>query len=289
MNFAIVLFLALVQGAAELLPVSSSAHVIAAETFLGLDPSAPEMTFLLVMLHTGTMFAVLLHYWRDWMKLFFGNSASMKATVVRTAVAVLATGVIGYALKHLIEHYFLGSAAGKGEIEELFSKLWLVGGALITAGILILISARAPIREVRGELTVENDLSVRQALGVGAIQGFCLPFRGLSRSGATISVGLLQGIPVRICEGFSFLLAVVVTPPVLLKEFLRLRKFHQGESHLEFAPLLLPGLVGMVAAFFAGWVALKVLSNALSHGKWKYFGFYCLAAGSGLITMHFLR
>src|SRR5262249_30259744 len=58
--------LAVIQGAAELLPVSSSAHVILAEKLMGLDPSSPEMTFLLVMLHTGTMFAVLVYYWRRW-------------------------------------------------------------------------------------------------------------------------------------------------------------------------------------------------------------------------------
>ena len=62
---------AVIQGAAELLPVSSSAHVILAETLMGLDPSSPEMTFLLVMLHTGTMFAVLVYYWRRWQRCCF--------------------------------------------------------------------------------------------------------------------------------------------------------------------------------------------------------------------------
>jgi undecaprenyl-diphosphatase len=62
--------LALIQGAAELLPVSSSAHVILAEKLMGLDPSAPEMTFLLVMLHTGTMFAVILTFWSRWRALW---------------------------------------------------------------------------------------------------------------------------------------------------------------------------------------------------------------------------
>ena len=61
-----IVFLAVVQGLAELLPVSSSAHVIVAEKLMGLDPVKPEMTLLLVMLHTGTMFAVIVYFWRAW-------------------------------------------------------------------------------------------------------------------------------------------------------------------------------------------------------------------------------
>jgi hypothetical protein len=68
-----ILVLAIVQGAAELLPVSSSAHVIVAEKLMGLDPTAPRMTLLLVMLHTGTMFAVILYFWRTWRITYFAS------------------------------------------------------------------------------------------------------------------------------------------------------------------------------------------------------------------------
>ena len=71
MNYIQVLILALIQGACELLPVSSSAHVIVAEKLMGLDPSSPEMTMLLVMLHTGTMFAVIVYFWRRWQSDYF--------------------------------------------------------------------------------------------------------------------------------------------------------------------------------------------------------------------------
>ena len=66
-----ILILALIQGACELLPVSSSAHVIAAEKLMDLDPSSPEMTMLLVMLHTGTMFAVIVYFWKGWRRDYF--------------------------------------------------------------------------------------------------------------------------------------------------------------------------------------------------------------------------
>ena len=66
-----IFILALIQGAAELLPVSSSAHVIVAAKLMGLDPTTPGMTLLLVMLHTGTMFAVICYFWRAWRENFF--------------------------------------------------------------------------------------------------------------------------------------------------------------------------------------------------------------------------
>jgi len=66
MHILYILILAFVQGLAELLPVSSSAHVVVVEKLLGLDPSSPAMTLLLVMLHTGTMFAVIVYFWSQW-------------------------------------------------------------------------------------------------------------------------------------------------------------------------------------------------------------------------------
>ena len=74
-----VIILAFVQGLAELLPVSSSAHVIVAEKLMGLDPSKPEMTLLLVMLHTGTMFAVILYFWRAWRDSIFASPRRVSA------------------------------------------------------------------------------------------------------------------------------------------------------------------------------------------------------------------
>ena len=73
MTFLNVVILGIVQGLAELLPVSSSAHVVVAEKLLSLDPSSPPMTLLLVMLHTGTMFAVIVYFWQSWRDAYFQN------------------------------------------------------------------------------------------------------------------------------------------------------------------------------------------------------------------------
>src|SRR6202167_979200 len=87
--------LAIVQGLAELLPVSSSAHVVVAEKLLGLDPSSPPMTLLLVMLHTGTMFAVVVYFWRTWRSTYFQSLAAFKTFAVQVTVATLLTGIVG--------------------------------------------------------------------------------------------------------------------------------------------------------------------------------------------------
>ena len=146
-----VLILAIVQGLAELLPVSSSAHVVVTEKLLGLDPSAPEMTLLLVLLHTGTMFAVIAFFWRQWKRTYFVSADAFKRFVVRAIWATALTAVIGYPIIHVIEHHqraqILATAAssttvacsyGKGDVEALFSRLDFVAPALFAAGLLIL-------------------------------------------------------------------------------------------------------------------------------------------------------
>src|SRR6516164_8276886 len=103
MNLFQILILALVQGAAELLPVSSSAHVILAEKLMGLDPTLPEMTLLLVMLHTGTMVAVIVYFWKDWNTHYFQSPSKTRPFLVQVFLATAATLVFGYGLILLIE------------------------------------------------------------------------------------------------------------------------------------------------------------------------------------------
>src|SRR5947208_6515167 len=106
MDYLRIAILALIQGAAELLPVSSSAHVIVVARLMGRDPSSPEMTFLLVMLHTGTMFAVLYYFWPRWRKLLAADGARPANRLHLPLMVVLATavtGVVGLGLLFRIE------------------------------------------------------------------------------------------------------------------------------------------------------------------------------------------
>lgn len=282
MNFLQVLILALVQGAAELLPVSSSAHVIAAERLMGLDPARPEMTFLLVMLHTGTMFAVIVYFRRRWMNQWNERAPEQRRTLFKNLVlALTGTAVIGLTLKTVIEKtVFRGDS--KAEIENLFGNLPLIGTALLASGILILLSVRLEKRAVK-----RAELNAKDALWIGGVQGVCLPFRGFSRSGATISTGLSRGLNRALVEDFSFLLAIILTPPVIARELLRLMKAKsEGLGVTEsLTTLLVPGLLGMALSFLSAWLALKWLSAWLENGKWGTFGYYCLGASAFLFWM----
>src|SRR5580658_8066770 len=126
MNFFLqILILGLVQGAAELLPVSSSAHVIVVEKLMGLDPSSPEMTLALVMLHTGTMVAVVVYFWKQWRKAFFESVAVFKRSALLLFLASAVTAVVGEALIKGIEKFWFRDAP-KAEVEQLFSHLELI-------------------------------------------------------------------------------------------------------------------------------------------------------------------
>ena len=267
-----IIILALLQGAAELLPVSSSAHVILAEKLMGLDPSRPELTFLLVMLHTGTMFAVIVYFWSAWKESYFSSLDRFRSALPSLALATGITGILGIGLKVVIEKVILGGGA-KAEVEQLFSNLPLVGGALAVAGLLILIAG------LFGKESEDDPEITLPASGwIGMVQAICLPFRGFSRSGATISTALLLGINKRRAEEFSFALAVILTPFVDGYELYRLLKVNATAIQpLHLTSLLLPGIVGMACSFVAGLLALRLLSRWLETGRWHYFGYYCLA------------
>ena len=341
MNLVQIVILAIIQGAAELLPVSSSAHVILAEKLMGLDPSAPEMTFLLVMLHCGTMFSVLLYFWPRWKKL---DRQFFKMIILATAV----TGFLGLGLKKIIEtilgvmltqgmvglpNEMNGSPAARPEIEHLFKNLPLMAFSLFSVGVFMIFAdyrtrrslrrATHPtlepqkmdlppvetdrfgtrilaregastesiqgIRAVSATDGLSDSISSATAAWIGAIQGVCLPFRGFSRSGATISAALLRGLSRETAENFSFALAVILTPPVVAREFYRLLKASGVTSvssltndtflsHINMmVSFLAPGLIGMIFSFASGILALRWLSAWLENGRWKYFGIYCIA------------
>lgn len=226
LNYFQILILALIQGACELLPVSSSAHVIAAEKLMGVkNPSSPEMTMLLVMLHTGTMFAVIAYFWSNWKRDYFTAPGQLRWFAIQIVVATFCTGAVGYGLKVLIEKIFMRGVP-HAEVEDLFANLPLIAGALAAVGVLIIYAGWREEKSPR-----HSEIQPAHSCWIGLVQGICLPFRGFSRSGSTISTGLLLGLPKQKLEEFSFALAVVLTPPVIAKEALRLLKEHALSGH----------------------------------------------------------
>ncbi len=294
-----VIVLAIVQGLAELLPVSSSAHVVVAEKLMGLNPSSPQMTLLLVMLHTGTMFAVIAFFWNKWKRAYFSSGEAFKSFAVLVIWATLLTGIVGEAIKKVIEKT-LFRGAEKAEIEQLFSHLELIAPALAAVGLIILIAGLLEKRQMKGTTSAsashrmlgrtEGSLSTSQAGWMGIVQGLALPFRGFSRSGSTISTGMLVGAAKERAEEFSFALAVVLTPPVVALEVVRLLKASHAAAavgmSIDLHASLVTSLLGMVFSFAAGMIALKWLSSWLESGRWYMFGIYCLIASTVVFYLH---
>lgn len=276
-----VILLAVVQGLTELLPVSSSAHVIVAAKLLHQNMSTPANALLLVLLHTGTMFAVIVYFWRRWVDEFLSSWAQLLRFVKLVFVATLLTGIVGYPVIFAVERV-LGHGGHRAEIEALFDRLDWIAPALAAVGVLILYTG---LREARQSETEgaggRREIRWPEAIAMGVAQGFAIPFRGFSRSGSTISAGLLAGGRRAEIESFSFAMAVAVTPLAIGRETLRVfRSSHVPGGSAPWTTAAPPGLVGMICAFGAGLLALHWLSRWLEEGRWYWFGIYCLAAAA---------
>jgi undecaprenyl-diphosphatase len=286
MSILHVIILAIVQGLAELLPVSSSAHVIVVEKLLGLNPSSPEMTLLLVMLHTGTMFAVIVYFWKQWGEAYFKSVDSFTRFATRVLLATAITGLLGEGIIKIVEKVILKDTP-KAQIEHLFSHLEWIAPALAAAGVIILIAGLRE-RKQPSPSAFNEGITLKQAGIIGAVQGLALPFRGFSRSGSTISAGMLAGVRKVTAEAFSFALAVVLTPLVVVREWMRftneLHEQHPGTGIMESG--LLFSLLGALVAFGAGILALRWLSSWLEKGRWYLFGIYCLVAAFGVFLLY---
>jgi undecaprenyl-diphosphatase len=274
-----VIVLAIVQGLAELLPVSSSAHVISAAEIMHENMSLPDNALLLVLLHTGTMFAVIAYFWQRWREDILSSWARFYQFAKLIFVSSLLSGLVFLPINKLVGR-LLGHGGHHADIEALFHKLNWIAPALAIAGVLILY---AGLREARrpeaGKLAAPRGIRWLDAVVMGILQGFAIPFRGFSRSGATISGGLLTGGNRAEIESYSFAMAVAITPLAIAWE---LRRVYQSADRagvaLHWGAVLRPGLLGMVFSFVAGLLALKWLSRWLQTGKWYIFGVYCLLA-----------
>jgi len=240
---------------------------------------------------------VIVYFWNQWKRSYFATADAFKRFAIRAIWATLLTVIIGYPLIELIEKTAF-KGLPKADIEQLFGRLDLVAYALFAAGLLILWAGTRQ-RDAEAEATNAYDRSIarsgdnvtfRQAGWMGAIQGLCLPFRGFSRSGATISTGLIAGANRERAERFSFALAVILTPPVIAREALRLlHAAHEAAAAgtpLDLHASLVAALLGMLFSFLAGLAALRWLSSWLENGRWYLFGIYCLLASAVVFALH---
>ena len=153
------------------------------------------MTLLLVMAaHGHHVCGDCVTFWKRWGATYFSSAEAFKNVLIRIMLATFMTGLIGYPVKKIVEKLMFPGAE-KAEIEQLFGRLDLIAIALFCAGCLILWAGLARRRNlaVTGDRRRRQDgLTLGQAGVIGGVQGLSLPFRGFSRSGTTISAGMLE-------------------------------------------------------------------------------------------------
>ncbi len=241
MSFPLAVFLGVVQGLTEFLPVSSSGHLVLLQKVFGL--TEPPV-FFDTMLHLGTLLAVVAFFGREVIG-EIGDSGAVRKIIIGTAPLV----VLGL----LVQPF----------VKEIFGSLLVVGvGYLITAALLFW-SKSFSIGQKKF-----TGLTPRQTLLIGGFQAVAI-FPGISRSGATIVEGLAQKLSREEAFKFSFYLSV---PAVLGANILQLKDL----SNINFLP---QSFLGMMAAFVVGYFSLKLLQKVLIAGKLYYFSAYCLLAG----------
>lgn len=249
------LILGIVQGLTEFLPVSSSGHLLLSKEILGIENNGG--TTFEVLVHAATVLSTLTVFRNDIVKLFSGlfkfKYNPETDYILKIAVSMIPVLIVGLFFKEEVEALF-----GKGPA--------LVGSMLVLTAVLLLISHFAK----KGEKPV----SYTSAFVIGLAQA-CAVLPGLSRSGSTISAGLLLGNNRNEIAKFSFLMVLV---PILGEAFLDLTggKFSPSESGIA----LFPMIIGFAGAYISGLLACKLMIKLVSQVKLYWFAIYCAIAGT---------
>lgn len=246
------IFLGILQGLAEFLPISSSGHLVLAQTLMGL----PSTGLLLeIMLHVGTLVAVLAVFWRDIAQMLRNpfRDHTVRMLIIATIPAVAATLLLGDAMDRIFEGWFLGLAF------------------LITGGLLFGVEWLVARRPGHGTRTIDT----KQALVMGLLQAVAI-VPGISRSGATIAGGLASGASRRAAAKFSFLMSAIATLGSLVYKFKDL--LESGGTAFQdgfFIPLL-----GVIAAAVSGYAAIRWMLALIQRVSFKWFGLYVTVLGA---------
>jgi len=258
----------IVQGLTEFLPVSSSGHLILVPYLLGIDdPFITSLSFS-VILHVGTLVALLLYFRADWLRLVpaflavvrhrsLGGDPDRRLALL-IAVATVPALVLGYLLR---------------DLESLVREVGPVAVMLVVGGGILWLAERSGARS-----RVALDLSVRQALAIGGAQALAL-IPGVSRSGISISAGLFAGLDREAAARFAFLMATPITAGAGLWE---VRKIISGEVGVELP--LVPLFAGMAASLVAGLLAIAVLMRYLRTNGVGIFVAYRIALAALVVV-----
>ena len=267
MNWFEALVLGLIQGLTEFLPVSSSGHLEIGHAILG--TATEENLIFTVVLHVATVLSTLLVLWHEVAQLFKGTFTTTKWNaekdyVAKILVSCIPVFIVGMFFKEEVENFF-----GNG--------LLLVGICLLITSTLLFLSEYLTKQRMRKQTEgaeVGHEVTYKDAFIIGIAQAIAV-LPGLSRSGSTISTGLLCGVKKSAMAQFSFLMVLI---PVLGEALLDTLDLLKGELVVELG--WQPMVVGFLAAFASGAVACKWMIGIVRRQKLTYFAIYCLAAGA---------
>ena len=258
------IILGVVQGLTEFLPVSSSGHLLLGQYFLGLDQNQFGLSFD-VALHMGTLVAVVSYFWRDLIRMAFAFFRSFgrhrdlaNDPDQRLAYLVIASTVPAALIGFLFENFF----------ETTVRSPWVVVFNFVLVGILFLVAEAAGSRSRRA-----SKLRFGEALAIGLAQATAL-VPGVSRSGATITLGLFLGLRREEAARFSFLMSV---PIIAGAGGLKLGEVIAGGMG---AHELLLFAAGFVTSAFVGYFTIRFLLNYLTRHSLRVFAYYRFAVAA---------
>ena len=258
-----VVFLAVLQGITEFLPVSSSGHLAVCQNILGIEDDSSVL--LAVILHAGTLLAIIVYYFKELIGLLEKKNHKV---IVLLFFGTIPAAVLGVLIKKA------------GLEEKIFTNMFVPGIGLIVTALLL----KWGMKKNEGTKEIK-DLSFVQALTVGFFQAFAI-FPGVSRSGSTIIGSISQKLKRSEAATFSFLLAVPVLGGAALIEILSfIKKSHLATEQLSVSTLTLGFFISAVVGFFA----LKILLNSLKKGSLTPYAYYCFGLGSIVILWQLIR
>ena len=261
------IFLGVVQGLTEFLPVSSSGHLLLSQYFLGMDQDRFGLTFD-AAIHTGTVLAVISYFWRDLLRMARAFARSLRGPnfeerdqrmAYLILVATIPAGVVGL----LFQGFF----------ETEVRSPWLVAFNLVLVGVLFIVG-----EAVGRQNRTSDKLGFKEALGIGLAQTVAL-FPGVSRSGGTITLGLFLGLRRDEAARFSFLMSVPITTAAAL-----LSLADAFGSGINAGDALL-FVAGSVTSGVVGYLAIRFLLNYLAGHSLRAFAYYRFALAAVVVTL----
>lgn len=271
MSFVTAIFLGFVQGVAEFLPISSSGHLAVLQGIFKMTDIEGGHLFFDVLLHFGTLVAVCVAYWKDIVEMVRELFAMVKNVKTKERTLPPARRLILLIIVATLPLFLVLPI--KDYVEQLYYQTIFIGCALLLTGLILYLSDRVQ----KGNKT-ERSATVIDALIVGLSQAIAI-IPGLSRSGTTISIGLVRGFDRQFAIKFSFLMSL---PAVLGANIISLFDAIKAGIDASLVPMY---LAGMLTAAIFGYLAIRLLKYIASKASFGGFAYYCFFAGTLTIIL----